>query len=595
MNPRHTWFLLGTALLLFFFIYFFERHRPSRRNVSQRLVELSLNTIRGIEIDAGTNEVVAAAKTNGTWFLTKPLYPAQQTPIETLITALADLNVSDNVPAREVRREGMKSFGLEPPRARIVLQSSTNRVVVELGNKTVLTNAIYAKLAGASEVLLVDASILDKMPASADFWRDRSLVQVERLNFDHVQIRSGARVVEVEKNPTNRLWHISKPIPARADQERIGGLFRVLKDARVNAFVSDSPGVDLDRYGLQTPELDLVFLQGTNQVMDIQFGASPTNLPTQIFARRSVSSNVVMVDQVLADFLRQPYKNFHDSHLLSLPLEEMDRVEARSVESFILQRRNETNWTILSPYNVAADLNTVSNFITNLASLEIVDLVREVPSEADLNAFGLATPAATYALYDTITNNLGLLTNVLMTRLEFGTNQLDTIAVRRSDETPIYLTRLGDVLGLPRRALDLRERAIWRFAPSNVISLIVSNKGERASIRRNPNGQWSSDPIVNAATEETLLRLGGLNAANWVGKGAQRLRALGISDLSYTLVLELERAGRREEQGISFGTRSPRGTVYASTPLPEESEPVVFEIPGSLYAEILERFPGPGR
>ena len=122
--------------------------------------------------------------------------------------------------------------------------------------------------------------------------------------------------------------------------------------------------------------------------------------------------------------------------------------------------------------------------MTNLANLEILDLVREVPSEDDLKALGFGAPIASYALYDTITNSLGLLTNVLMTRIDFGTNQVDTIFVRRSDESPIYLTRLSDMLALPKRVLELRDRTVWRFESSNIVSLTITNRGQSGVLGR---------------------------------------------------------------------------------------------------------------
>jgi hypothetical protein len=596
MNPRQTWLLVLVAALLFCFIYFFERHQKGVAPLApSQVVNLQPQQITGVEITVGTNQVVAAAKKNGFWFLTRPPYPAEQTPIESFTGSLLDLRVADEIPPGEALAQGIKSFGLAPPQATVTLEGPGKRLTLLIGNKTVLTNNVYMQIAGSNDVLITQAGILDKIPSSSDLWRNRSLLPFETMNFDHVQIRSGTRLVEVERNPTNKFWRISKPIPARADQDRISGLLQVVRNARVDGFVTDSPTADLDRYGLQSPDLELSFLQGTNNVAQVQFGASPTNLANEVYARRSANTNIVLVDRRLADFLRQPYKTFHESHLLSGQLQEVDRIEARSIENFALQRDSTNRWILTEPQRVPAAPQSVALFMTNLANLEILDLVREVPSEDDLKALGFGTPIASYALYDTITNSLGLLTNVLMTRIDFGTNQVDTIFVRRSDESPIYLTRLSDMLALPKRVLDLRDRTVWRFESSNIVSLTITNKGQSGLLGRGQNGQWSGDAVLNAAIDETLHRLGELEAISWVARGAQRLKLFGITENSYAIKIDLAQDGKTESHYLAFGNASPARNVYASTILPGETEPVIFEVSPILYQQLIEQFQVPGK
>src|SRR5437868_3755599 len=69
-----------------------------------------------------------------------------------------------------------------------------------------------------------------------------------------------------------------------------GGLQQSLQQwqsARVGQFVSDTPGSDLEPYGLQAPNVTLSFNQGTNNVLTVEFGRSPANNPAKVYARRS--------------------------------------------------------------------------------------------------------------------------------------------------------------------------------------------------------------------------------------------------------------------------------------------------------------------
>ena len=143
------------------------------------MVNLQPQQITGVEITVGTNHLVAAAKKNGFWFLTRPPYPAEQTPIESFTGSLLDLRVADEIPPREALAQGIKSFGLcFPPQATVTLEGSGKRVTLLIGNKTVLTNNVYMQIAGSNDVLITQAGILDKIPSSSDLWRNRSVIAV---------------------------------------------------------------------------------------------------------------------------------------------------------------------------------------------------------------------------------------------------------------------------------------------------------------------------------------------------------------------------------------------------------------------------------
>src|SRR5439155_1146319 len=85
-------------------------------------------------------------------------------------------------------------------------------------------------------------------------------------------------------------------------------MIQQLQTARVDQFISDTPGSDLEPYGLRTTEVTLVFSQGADRVLTVEFGKSPTNQPGEVFARRSnYPAMVVTVPKHLVDLLRAPY------------------------------------------------------------------------------------------------------------------------------------------------------------------------------------------------------------------------------------------------------------------------------------------------
>ena len=286
--------------------------------------------------------------------------------------------------------------------------------------------------------------------------------------------------------------------------------------------------------------------------------------------------------------MRQPYKAFHDPRLLTFDLAAVNRIVVQAKERFSVDRGTNGQWQFgESSVPIPADTMLVGRFLTNLATLEIVDFIRDIPSQTELKDYQLEPPVSSYTLFASMTNAAGLRTNMVLTQVDFGTNQIDIIAARRRDETPIYATRYGDVLDLPRQSFELRSREIWSFVSSNIGAITSSFNGRSARVVRNPGLGWSQDTVVNAELEETLFRLSQLQAVQWVARGDSKLKALGFTTVSFALQIEVAQGTQTATYQILFGRSTVKKNMYASVVMPGEKEPVIFEFPVALYADIL--------
>lgn len=590
MQKSLTWFLTVLALALFAFIYFFERKVPgtAERGAAPRLfASIEPQSVTAVEITLGGGGTVRAEQTNGTWFLTKPLYPAHQGAIETFVTNVAQLRRFDRMAGHEVVLQGQKSFGLEPPAATVQIESATNRIQFEVGGSAPLTNNIYVRLLPSTDVVLTQSDLMQTLPRSTNDWRSERLLPLARIAFDRVQLRNGQRVVELAKNVTNRLWQITRPIPARADQTQIAILMDQLSRAEVGSFVADGT-VPLENYGLQTPEVEVGLSQGTNRLFTVEFGGSATNQTNFVYARLLGNTNLVTVPRELVDYLKQPYKAFHDPRLLTLEnATALDQVRIEFLEDFVVRRGADGRWMIAETDPFAADLELLGEFLSKVAALRILDIVKEVPTEADFQALGLRSPIAKYSFHQRTTNAAGVATNALTTELSFGTNTTDRIYVSRSDETPIYVTEFAKFLELPRSAYELRERQIWTVATGEVVRVsLVSSTGTNTAAR--VGSGWSDDAIVNEAISEAVVRLGNLKALRWVTKVPERKASLGIVPGGEVLEVEVKRQSGTEVWRVPLGKLTMRRDVYAEHP---NIRSLIFEFPGDIYHLLKQNLP----
>src|SRR6185503_10473212 len=158
-------------------------------------------------------------------------------------------------------------------------------------------------------------------------WRDPTLISFSGVNFDRIEVRSAGRGFALQTDPVNKTFVLTKPTPARAAMPRVLELVQSIRTARVTQFVSDDPRDDLDTLGLRPPEAELAFGLGTNDVAVFQFGRSPTNDASQVYARRADRPNVVLVPKSLLDALQMPSSELRDRRLLSFSPEAVDTIE----------------------------------------------------------------------------------------------------------------------------------------------------------------------------------------------------------------------------------------------------------------------------
>ena len=107
-----------------------------------------------------------------------------------------------------------------------------------------------------------------------------------KMICDSIVLTNGAKIIELRRDATNRLWRMTRPLQARADSDRITDALQQLQTAQVAQFVTDDAKADLTAFGLQPADLDLWLNRGTNFISAIHTGKSPTNDAAQIYAKR---------------------------------------------------------------------------------------------------------------------------------------------------------------------------------------------------------------------------------------------------------------------------------------------------------------------
>jgi len=591
MNSWSTWRWAIVAVTLMAFIVFHNKYlRKTHHGPSKVLPALQAAAITSVQVRPAARLEIRAERTNGTWQLVQPLvYPAQAVSIERLLAGLEELSPAPYITARELRGrpKADEEFGFASPQASIILEQPGHTSRLRIGARTAPGDQVFLQVVGVEGVYVVDAGFLQFLPRTPDDWRSTALLDLKGVTLDGLAVTNGAKIFELRRPATNRLWRMHYPLQARANNVKIEESLQMLQSVCVSRFVSDDPKMDLETFGLHPPELELAISQGTNTVVWLQFGKSPTNDTRLVYARRVGLNAIVAVPKDLLAPWYGSVNDFREPFLIT-PTAPVAGVAVRAQDHFSLQQQTNSTWRVL-PEDFPADAGLVKYLLSALNELQIVDFTQDVVVSADLPAYGLASPLRQYILRAAMTNAPAGLTNPVIAELSFGTNQADRVFARRADESFVYAVKLADFQRLPTAGWQMRERRIWSISTNDVARVALRQQGRARQIVRNGPHSWSLAPgsqgvINDLAVEETVSGLCRLTATAWLGRGETSRTRLGFTENNYQITLELKNG---EKAVIEFGSEAPGNPPTAAVTL--NGEPWVFEFPAWLY-DYVQRY-----
>ncbi|HWY77891.1 MAG TPA: DUF4340 domain-containing protein, partial [Verrucomicrobiae bacterium] len=443
MHAKNTCILVALAAGLFAFIYFYERHLTDPPPTPTRvLTDFKAAEVTSIQI---LPSGIRATFTNGTWQLIEPLaYPARSRAIEALLQALEGLSYQLRFTPQELK-ENSKSgsdYGMDAPSLTVLMQAGSDLPrVLKFGNHTPPGDQIYVQLVAREGVDVVLTDVLKLIPRQVNEWRDTTFADLKAAPFDHLVVTNGDKILEFQREPVTALWRMVQPMKARADNPKVDGLLAALQNLQVNHFETDDAKADFDSFGLQPPRWQLTIGEGTNTLTTFQFGKSPTNDDTEIYARVAGQNTVVQVPRGPIDSWCDDYEKFRDRRLAGLVSGALDMIEVVGPELFSLTRLTNDLWVVEASKSqaLAADTKLMRQFIEDLAKLTVVpingqfakDAVRE--HDPELAKYGLATPARKYILKRAVSTNL-----TVAAELQFGAEKDGIVFARRPDEPSVY-------------------------------------------------------------------------------------------------------------------------------------------------------------
>ena len=443
MNSRTTFFLVVLAVIggsLVVWDYFKGTTTTDREVQSKRVLNLDTKQVTHFEL-VRSNQTIVLEKTGDNWDIKKPIaVRADFGAVSSTLDELEFAERSRTLTEKDLQGANLASFGLTPARASIKLESKSGPITLLIGNETPLKNALYTQVAGRREICVAPVSLYDRATQNLKALRSRTAIEFTPAAVTRLEIKTADRVVELKK--TDSQWMITRPLIARADQNKISELLTGLSEFRVQDFVSEDPK-DLHTFHLDEPEREVTVLTGEAS-KTLLLGRSPTNDADQVYAKlKNADSIFTVAGEPVKKFAVQ-INDLRDPRVLA--------VEPASIKSIAMTRgtnklalqNNGQGWQLTEPVNMPADDAAVNRFLDDLTGTRAKRFVADVTTE--LQQFGLTTPTAIVTLTGTGTN---VLAQLLIGSVD-ASNEVRF--VKRADEPFIY--------GVETNALDQSPSAL---------------------------------------------------------------------------------------------------------------------------------------
>ena len=387
MSPRKLLALSAVVVVLFAFIFFFERKMPTTEERARKgdlYWDIPQDSVQKMEI-VRNGETVEFQRAGTSWRMVRPeKYPADAFAVGSVLTDLAAMRRAGGEDATEGKAI---DYGLEKPALAATLVWSDSgdpktlkTRTVEFGNPVPGTDVVAARVTGTQKILFVPASVLTGLKKGVDDFESREVFGALATEVTKLEILRGRGKLSLARK--DHAWWLSEPMSDLADGAEVDRLVGTLSGLRAKEFLHGTQ--DLAGIGLNPP-LYRVTLTGAPKTpaISVDFGATRTDGNT-VYALRE--GQVLTVDRDIVDDLSKEAEAFRSKTLLGFNRADVVGVEAAFPKASYTLTLKDGGWSSGSNPVLAG---SVEDLLTALLDVKVRDFLDEAQSK------GLPLPVAT--------------------------------------------------------------------------------------------------------------------------------------------------------------------------------------------------------
>ena len=399
----------------------------SPTDTSSKLLTIPADQFQEIRIKKPT-ETQDLKLVDGKWRIIEPKpLAADQDTVTSMVTSLsaltADKTIDDNA-------TDLSAYGLTAPGLDITITKKDGKTAgVLVGDATPTNSGNYAKLPDSSKVYTIASYVKTGLDKTDNDLRDKRLLTFDSDKLTRVVLAAKGAPVEFGKNAQNE-WQILKPTPLRADGSQVDSLVSKLKDAKMDATITDEDAKKAAAGFAGGTRVALVTVSDAkgDQTLEVRKDSTKT-----YYGKSSAVDGIYKLSSDTGDALDKSVDDFRNKKLFDFGFSDPTKIEVKGV-TYV---KSGDKWM--------SGAKTMDN--TSVQSL--IDKLR------DLTASKFADKAAGDVVFDaTVTSNEGKKVEKVTIRKQ-GTDYF----AQRDGEPSIYQLDAKAVDDLEAAASAVKEAA----------------------------------------------------------------------------------------------------------------------------------------
>ena len=326
-------------------------------------------------------------------------------------------------------------------------------------------------------------------------------------------------------------WQMVAPVRARGDRGPIDEVITNVLTAKIDREITATPA-SLAEFGLDKPAAEITLTLKDGKQLGLALGAkSPTGV--WVYAReRDKPAVFVLGDSVLRDATR-PAADFRDKTILAFDRKQVTGLEIVSRDETLGLESADGGWKITRPVALAADGDTVNDFLEKLGGAKVKEFVADAPPS--LEPYGLDRPWR-------VTLHTGKDKERASRSLLLG--KVDPVKkgvyALRVGESSVLLVPEEVWTALPKNVAVARNKVVMPFDRDKLTRLEVeSPRGTVTLVRENDKWRITAPEALAADQVEVgslLFKLQSLRAQGFLSEDATGIpRFLGRPEVKVTL------------------------------------------------------------
>jgi hypothetical protein len=637
MKFKTTVYLLLAVCVFGALIWLVDR-KAEWQELWQRPIETVLDT-RVDEITAFTvkkgDMKLRCIKMEETWFIESPIRARANTGVvEKLLSMLESLPKGDVVSQqqREKRSLSIEDYGLLKPRAEYVLMDRLGRQRMLVGHDSPVGDQVYIKLQSSDDVIAVNRSVFDLIPAGVKEIRDAAVLSGETAMTSKLEIRqTGVGFIQLVKDAG--VWVIRQPVQARADAGKVQQMLDSLYALRVDEFVwdpvlGDSDGGDAsvngkpdarsreEMYQLAPDVASVriaVWVGGDESGQELVLGKAVEE-GAGIYAKKRDVDSVYAVDKSIFDVFSVAVNDLRSKALFgNRPEDVRSMIFEKGDKKLVLAKEPGKGWWVTEPVQWKADETVVSD-----ALRDITRLTAEVflgAKDNDPVVMGLSPPACRILLSnkyapakkddtdagDDKSNGAEAEAGVVDVLLIGGSVKGKPSAYGKFGNEELFFEMPSKpVAAIVENAVDplvYRDRTMLSVNPQNVKKLTLQKNGVEQTIVLSDAGKWQvggsptntpSLEIDHSTINDILFHVANLRALRIDAHNPKTKVPYGLDPAGMVLTLGLQ-GEKGIQKSILFGFLSKTDGVYSMV----QGQDVVFVLKNGIVNSLTKSFVKP--